>query len=126
MTERFTVFRIDIPNNGFNFFNLNDILHSIIMPMDDMIIEEILHQHLTEYEPTVQCIDTKLLNECTKKLRIRDIKDFDNQCSICLKEWTINQVVRQLPCEHIYCSKCIKEWLTKYSNSCPKCKFVIS
>ncbi|KAF0698204.1 Aste57867_11189 [Aphanomyces stellatus] len=42
-------------------------------------------------------------------------------CSICLVDFSENEVLRQLPCGHTYHPACIDEWLVK-SPACPLCK----
>lgn len=42
-------------------------------------------------------------------------------CSICLDFYEHTQIVRQLPCKHIYHVKCIDPWLL-VNHVCPLCK----
>jgi len=42
-------------------------------------------------------------------------------CPICLDQFTVESVVRQLPCSHMYCEGCVFEWL-RVNNSCPMCR----
>ncbi|KAI5456193.1 hypothetical protein BGZ63DRAFT_321178, partial [Mariannaea sp. PMI_226] len=41
-------------------------------------------------------------------------------CLQTLREWDI---VRHLPCGHIFHSNCITEWFLKHHDNCPLCKF---
>ena len=43
------------------------------------------------------------------------------QCIICMEEFEKNEVVKLLPCEHIFHKNCIKQWLLK-QKTCPFCK----
>ncbi|CAG8548757.1 3296_t:CDS:2, partial [Paraglomus occultum] len=42
-------------------------------------------------------------------------------CPICLDQFMVESVVRQLPCQHMYCEECIFEWL-RVNNTCPMCR----
>ena len=43
------------------------------------------------------------------------------QCIICMEEFEKNEIVKLLPCEHIFHKNCIKQWLLK-QKTCPFCK----
>ncbi|XP_060527033.1 E3 ubiquitin-protein ligase RNF181 [Cylas formicarius] len=44
------------------------------------------------------------------------------QCPVCLKEHSIGEAVKKLPCAHKYHAECILPWLAK-TNSCPLCRY---
>ena len=39
-----------------------------------------------------------------------------------MKNFKKNDIIRKLPCGHIFCEKCLKPWLLK-NSICPICKF---
>ena len=43
------------------------------------------------------------------------------QCSICLDNYTVGTIVRQLPCGHKFHDACVSEWINKPSSrrNCP-------
>ena len=43
-------------------------------------------------------------------------------CVICVDEFTEEDQVRVLPCNHIFHPQCIDEWLGNHSSLCPLCK----
>ncbi|XP_053257421.1 E3 ubiquitin-protein ligase RNF181 [Podarcis raffonei] len=43
------------------------------------------------------------------------------KCPVCLLEFEEEEVVRKMPCEHIFHKGCILPWLGK-TNSCPLCR----
>ncbi|XP_072351731.1 RING finger protein 150a isoform X4 [Scyliorhinus torazame] len=65
------------------------------------------------------------------KLQIRTIKkgdketesDFDN-CAVCIEGYKPNDVVRILPCRHIFHKTCVDPWLLDH-RTCPMCKMNI-
>lgn len=52
----------------------------------------------------------------------------EGECAICLCEFNEDELVKQLPCEHVYHAACIDRWLLKEREttlpSCPLCKVV--
>ncbi|XP_051242680.1 RING finger protein 150a [Dicentrarchus labrax] len=65
------------------------------------------------------------------KLQVRTIKkgdketesDFDN-CAVCIEGYKPNDVVRILPCRHIFHKHCVDPWLQDH-RTCPMCKMNI-
>ncbi|XP_043530075.1 RING finger protein 150a isoform X1 [Chiloscyllium plagiosum] len=65
------------------------------------------------------------------KLQIRTIKkgdketesDFDN-CAVCIEGYKPNDVVRILPCRHLFHKTCVDPWLLDH-RTCPMCKMNI-
>ncbi|KAL3368105.1 hypothetical protein AABB24_009134 [Solanum stoloniferum] len=44
------------------------------------------------------------------------------ECSICLDDWVIGGVVKEMPCKHRFHGDCIEKWL-KIHGSCPICRY---
>uniref|UniRef100_A0A672I4X9 RING-type domain-containing protein n=1 Tax=Salarias fasciatus TaxID=181472 RepID=A0A672I4X9_SALFA len=65
------------------------------------------------------------------KLQVRTIKkgdketesDFDN-CAVCIEGYRPNDVVRILPCRHVFHKHCVDPWLQDH-RTCPMCKMNI-
>ncbi|XP_040927492.1 RING finger protein 150a isoform X2 [Betta splendens] len=65
------------------------------------------------------------------KLQVRTIKkgdketesDFDN-CAVCIEGYKPNDVVRVLPCRHVFHKHCVDPWLQDH-RTCPMCKMNI-
>jgi hypothetical protein len=50
------------------------------------------------------------------------IKSMNVSCTVCQDEFNEEDMVRILPCEHIYHPDCIDDWLTIHSYKCPCCR----
>ena len=59
-----------------------------------------------------------------KKLKTFKIRESCSSCSICLDKYSINDVVKVLPCNHKFHNKCLKPWF-KDSVCCPNCRLDI-
>jgi len=76
-----------------------------------------------EDEPQPQPLDKKLIKKLKSK-KYKDIKkqDGDDKCSICFANYSSNDKVIKLPCQHFFHKKCILKWLKKYNDKCPICR----
>ena len=45
----------------------------------------------------------------------------NRECVICMNEFLVGDIVRYLPCLHIYHTVCIDDWLMRGSFTCPSC-----
>ncbi|XP_056589803.1 RING finger protein 150a isoform X2 [Triplophysa dalaica] len=65
------------------------------------------------------------------KLQVRTIRkgdketesEFDN-CAVCIEDYRPNDVVRILPCHHVFHKSCVDPWLLEH-RTCPMCKINI-
>ncbi|XP_017297442.1 RING finger protein 150 [Kryptolebias marmoratus] len=79
--------------------------------------------------------DQRRLGDAAKKaiskLQVRTIRkgdqeteaDFDN-CAVCIEGYKPNDVVRILPCRHLFHKSCVDPWLLDH-RTCPMCKMNI-
>ncbi len=51
-----------------------------------------------------------------------DNSNVDNECSICIDNFSEGQEAIKLPCNHIFHINCIKSHLRNYNNKCPLCR----
>lgn len=49
-------------------------------------------------------------------------EDEGGECVICLEDWEIGEVVKEMPCKHRFHGGCIEKWLGIH-GSCPVCRF---
>eukprot|EP00188_Purpureofilum_apyrenoidigerum_P005810 Plantae.Rhodophyta-Purpureofilum_apyrenoidigerum.ctg800.p1 GENE.Plantae.Rhodophyta-Purpureofilum_apyrenoidigerum.ctg800~~Plantae.Rhodophyta-Purpureofilum_apyrenoidigerum.ctg800.p1 ORF type:complete len:568 (-),score=80.28 Plantae.Rhodophyta-Purpureofilum_apyrenoidigerum.ctg800:1373-3076(-) len=47
--------------------------------------------------------------------------DDEEQCTVCLCEYEQGDMIRRLPCEHVYHAKCLDSWITT-NATCPSCR----
>lgn len=45
------------------------------------------------------------------------------KCAICLAEFSLGEMIKLLPCTHMFHSGCIEPWLSEYRMNCPTCRF---
>ena len=68
----------------------------------------------------------ELLNKTTKLLNIIELNDVKiiKECSICIDDYKIGNIIRQLKCSHTFHQVCIDTWLIN-NNLCPNCRVVV-
>jgi len=64
-----------------------------------------------------------------KNTKILEYKELDENlrtkystCFICLADFGLEDIIRKIPCEHIFHKDCIDPWLLKESYKCPVCR----
>lgn len=72
--------------------------------------------------PRTTTLSNRELNRATRRIKYRKRQGSDDTCSICLEEFSEREVVRELPCRHLYHNQCVDTWLRKYNALCPNCK----
>ncbi|VDN55194.1 unnamed protein product [Dracunculus medinensis] len=56
----------------------------------------------------------------TRQLR-QDDKDLDSDCPVCIDPYRSGDLVRCLPCRHVFHKMCVDPWLLEH-RTCPMCK----
>ncbi|KAI8908663.1 hypothetical protein DFJ77DRAFT_442428 [Powellomyces hirtus] len=64
-------------------------------------------------------IRSKVTNSDNTELETLDV------CAICLENYVDGDVLRKLPCAHLFHPECIDTWLTAESAECPLCKSLV-
>ncbi|XP_009993398.1 PREDICTED: E3 ubiquitin-protein ligase RNF130 isoform X2 [Chaetura pelagica] len=65
----------------------------------------------------------KLTTRTVKKGDKETDPDFDH-CAVCIESYKQNDVVRVLPCKHVFHKACVDPWLSEHCT-CPMCKLNI-
>ncbi|KAG8642641.1 hypothetical protein MANES_12G105400v8 [Manihot esculenta] len=60
--------------------------------------------------------------EALPSVEISEIGDRDCECVICLEEWELGGLAKEMPCNHRFHAHCIKKWLGIH-GSCPVCMY---
>lgn len=56
----------------------------------------------------------------TKPIRVGD-KELDTDCPVCIDPYRAGDIIRSLPCRHIFHKTCVDPWLLEH-RTCPMCK----
>ena len=69
-------------------------------------------------------INIELLNKTTKLFNIIKLEELQmiKECTICIDDYKIGNIVRQLKCSHTFHQDCIDKWLTECDYKCPVCR----
>uniref|UniRef100_A0A2C9UMP3 RING-type E3 ubiquitin transferase n=1 Tax=Manihot esculenta TaxID=3983 RepID=A0A2C9UMP3_MANES len=65
---------------------------------------------------------SKAFIEALPSVEISEIGDHDCECVICLKEWELGGLAKEMLCNHRFHAHCIKKWLGIH-GSCPVCRY---
>ncbi|OAY50019.1 E3 ubiquitin-protein ligase MPSR1 [Manihot esculenta] len=60
--------------------------------------------------------------EALPSVEISEIGDRDCECVICLEEWELGGLAKEMPCKHRFHAHCIEKWLGIH-GSCPVCRY---
>uniref|UniRef100_A0A915Q711 RING-type domain-containing protein n=1 Tax=Setaria digitata TaxID=48799 RepID=A0A915Q711_9BILA len=56
----------------------------------------------------------------TRPIRVGD-KELDTDCPVCIDPYRTGDIIRSLPCRHIFHKTCVDPWLLEH-RTCPMCK----
>jgi len=62
------------------------------------------------------------INKNTKVYKLRIINESLSFCLICWNNYEKDDIIRELPCRHIYHKKCIDKWFSMIKIRCPMCR----
>lgn len=58
----------------------------------------------------------------TYKELTHNIKENNENCSICFEDFEETSKVHQTLCNHFFCVECIEKWTVKNNYTCPLCR----
>ena len=99
----------------------------LYIPLITMLMTLVLY-YLREINKDTDKRIQKLNEETNNNLPIIKYSDLDttkidyNKCTICLANFDNEDLVKMLPCQHIFHNDCINVWLQNYNYKCPICR----
>ncbi|KAK8820004.1 hypothetical protein WA538_002103, partial [Blastocystis sp. DL] len=107
---------------------------------DHAIVRRIANQRKSLYNkirPVIYSKKTRIANDHFQHLfsssprpmsskQLQLVTPAHDACPICLSEFVYGDVVKILPCNHMFHMDCLDPWYLKQSASCPVCKMVIT
>ena len=100
--------------------------HTLQMTYTDWIMAERLKHHKginfeNEEKAPDQLSDTA--NPSRLASAPKEVEVWATDCAVCLAEFVGEELVNELPCEHIFHNKCIHDWFMKAKQAaCPLCR----
>eukprot|EP01017_Pseudomicrothorax_dubius_P048237 TRINITY_DN874_c0_g1_i7.p1 TRINITY_DN874_c0_g1~~TRINITY_DN874_c0_g1_i7.p1 ORF type:complete len:157 (-),score=18.13 TRINITY_DN874_c0_g1_i7:367-837(-) len=107
LEERFTI-----------TLNFGEDVQNILTPMGDLSFHIDTSNQIAQSQQK-EC--RPLPKDIRKKIKIMKVGKTKKECSICVCAFAPGEIIRELPCKHIYHHKCIKPWFAT-SSSCPNCR----
>jgi len=75
-----------------------------------------------EWEKDAKNRMMSILSECPKsEISPQNNTFHQNECTICLRDFKENLMIRKLGCSHIFHAECIEGWIEAKINDVPKC-----
>ena len=124
---------IDNQNNENNNFNNNENGNNSLTSTDILrLIQERNNRETDDEEDDIS--DTYEYDEIKKEKLLLELNEFqykhikkynaliEEKCVICFENFKRVDIIKELPCKHIYHKDCILKWLND-SNLCPLCKY---
>jgi len=128
-------------NRIFNFFNNLQHMPNVQIPSNDIENDNLdsfnqftnsLLNVINQTYPINQNnedIPLVLKPESLQKLELKKYSELDNKikktnkkCMISLEDFKGDDIVRLLPCHHVFCQQNIDDWLSNNSYKCPICR----
>jgi len=117
---------LNIPQPNTDIFNLLNSNTSSIYINIPPIIPSILPSILPIQEDVKNVATENILDENTDILEYHELtnelKEKYKSCSICIDDYSNDNEIRKLHCNHVFHKDCIDPWLLKESYKCPICR----
>ncbi|XP_008273213.1 E3 ubiquitin-protein ligase RNF130 isoform X5 [Oryctolagus cuniculus] len=97
-------------------------LHAVSHPEQPGVLGEVAYSRRRLGDAAKKAI-SKLTTRTVKKGDKETDPDFDH-CAVCIESYKQNDVVRILPCKHVFHKSCVDPWLSEHCT-CPMCKLNI-
>ena len=77
--------------------------YEMLLRLDERVQRKTVNNAVLGSLPTVSVNETHL----------------NEQCTICMENYTFGQQLKRLPCSHLFHSDCIETYLAEFSSRCP-------
>ncbi|CAF0984033.1 unnamed protein product [Adineta steineri] len=77
--------------------------YEMLLRLDERVQRKTVNKNILDTLPTIKVTETHL----------------DDQCTICMEKYNLDQELKLLPCTHIFHSNCIETYLQEFSIQCP-------
>ena len=75
----------------------------MLLRLDERVQRKTINTNILDTLPTIEVNETHL----------------NDQCTICMETYTLDQELKLLPCQHIFHTHCIETYLKEFSIQCP-------
>jgi hypothetical protein len=108
----------------FNDLLIELIILSLLNNTNNIPDTSIINRSLYERNPVKNVITDEVKNNL-QSIKFKDIinKENNTSCAITQDEFSDEDMVIQLPCNHCFNSDAILHWLTEESCECPVCRY---
>lgn len=68
---------------------------------------------------------SKVSIDSLKKVEVKnkeEIESIGTECVICMEEFVVGDVAKEMPCQHKFHGECVEKWL-KIHGTCPNCRY---
>ena len=81
----------------------------------------------TRFASPLSDVDIKnIRKDKIKKIKYHKIKEEnENECPICLEQFSLGEYQKTLDCKHCFHKKCIDRWFKKDNDFCPMCRLKV-
>ena len=112
----------DLIEQGYSHCDLdtNYIVESVNDSYEDM--QDLMLSLFGEYETDPTLLAAAVDDERFPVAQITQQQmDDGHECAICLLHYSVGEMVRQLPCQHLFHAECLSPWLRDHMT-CPICR----
>ncbi|XP_058775345.1 E3 ubiquitin-protein ligase MPSR1-like [Vicia villosa] len=106
-------------SNRQRFILMNPSTQRIVVINEVSSLETLLH----ELGSSTHNGQPPASKESIQGMKKVEIEESDNgECVVCLEQFEVNGVIKEMPCKHRFHGDCIEKWL-RIHGSCPVCRF---
>lgn len=105
------------PETTVSSSSINDIFTNFLTESVLNVIEQL---QPTTFEDVKVTLDPELFAKLPEIAYKSDMSD--EPCNICMENYQNNDILKKLPCAHLFHKQCISKWLVDEKTTCPICR----